>query len=561
MLQLLEIENYAVVERLRIGFHPGLNLLTGETGSGKSILVDAFSLLLGGKASAELIRSGADRARVAGVFELSSPPAGLELEQGELLVEREILANGKSRAIVNGRVTTLAALRELAPWLGNLHGQHEQQDLFSPLTQLEMLDQFCATSEVRERLTALFNAWGEASRRRDELRRGEQEQLRLMDLWRFQSQEIAQAAPRPGEDQRLEEEKCLLANLARIQQAGAGAYQALYDAPASAAAQLKAAARSLEDLARFAPWFDQLAKTLHGARLTLEEAARELRNYLDRLEQDPQRLAEIEDRLALIEKLKRKYGATIEQALAFADQVDRQIAAVESRDETLRRMEQELEKLAADYQGLAETLSQRRREGARRLEKPLEKELAALAMPRTRFVIEWEAPRAGAGSWTAQGVDRIRFLVSPNPGEPPRPLAMVASGGELSRITLALKTCLAGAPPAARAAPPTLVFDEIDAGIGGRAAESVGRRLHGLARHYQLLCVTHLPQIAGFADHHYRVDKQVKAGRTLATISELDPEERVQEMARMLSGAQVTADALRHAQQLLQIARSAARDD
>ncbi len=549
MLHQLEIENYAVIEKLRVSFHRGLNLLTGETGSGKSILVDAFSLLLGARASPELIRSGAERARVAGVFEPAQAPEGVELEDGELLIEREILAGGKSRAYINGRVATLAALREFAAVLGDIHGQHEQQDLFDAGTQRDMLDQFAGAEELRARVKEVFAAWQDSVRRLEALRASEQEKLRLLDLWRFQRQEITQAALQPGEDIRLEEERRVLANLARIQQGAGAAYESLYDSPTSAAAQIKAAMRALDDLARFDSLFAALAQNLQGARIGLEDAAFELQKYLDRLEASPGRLAEIEDRLALIERLKRKYGATIEEIAAFGERVGARIAEMESSEETARRIEEERRRREAQYRELAGQLAERRREAARRLEKPVEKELAALAMERTRFQVAFEPADPAP-----HGLDRVQFLVSPNPGEPPRPLEQVASGGELSRITLALKTCLAGAGNASRA-PRTLVFDEIDAGIGGRAADAVGRRLQRLARHYQVLCVTHLPQIAGFADHHYSVDKQVRAGRTVTTVTELDASQRVEELARMLSGAAVTPEAMRHARQLLAAAQ------
>ena len=559
MLHQLEIENYAVIERLRVSFHAGLNLLTGETGSGKSILVDALSLLLGGKASAELVRAGEERARVAGVFEISSPPEGLDLEQGELLVEREILANGKSRAYLNGRLVTLAALRELAPALGDIHGQHEQQDLFSPQTQLQMLDEFCGASDLRQRAGELFAQWKRMGENLDALRIDEQERLRLLDLWKFQQQEIGQAKLRPGEDAELEQEKRVLANLSRIQQSGAAAYEALYESPEAAVSQAKRAIRALEDLSRFDVRFASLAQAIGGARISLEEAAIELRDQLDRLEANPERLSEVEDRLALIEKLKRKYGSTVDEILAFGEQVGARLAELESSEEAIRSAQKKQAELAAQYKKIAAELSQRRREGAKRLEKPVERELAALAMERTRFAVVFEDGSDGPEAWTQHGIDRVQFLVSPNPGEPLRSLELVASGGELSRITLAIKTCLAGAPPKANSVPRTLVFDEIDAGIGGRAAEAVGRRLQRLSRSYQLLCVTHLPQIAGFAAHHYAVDKQLKAGRTITTVTELKGEDRVRELARMLSGAQVTADAMRHAQQLLEAGRSEAR--
>jgi len=577
MLHLLEIENYAVIEKLRVGFHPGLNLLTGETGSGKSILVDAFSLLLGARASPELIRAGAERARVAGVFEIARTPpaaeriarAGLELEQDELLIEREVLANGKSRASVNGHLAPLSALRQIAPLLGDLHGQHEQQDLFSLSTQLEMLDRFCATlpeeragdsmTARRERLAEVFAAWQQTGGRLETLRRSEQEKNRLLDLWTFQRREIAEANLRPGQDQRLEEEKRVLANLARIQQGGNAAYEALYESPTSAAASLKSAARAIEDLSRFDAAFGAWAQALEQARINAEEAALGLRQYLDRLEADPGRLGEIEDRLALVQRLKRKYGSSIEEILGFLGQLEAQIAELELSQESIERLEREQQALAEEYGRLAQALSRRRRQAAGLLVKPVEKELAALAMEQTRFRIDFEEVAAGPASWTAQGIDRVRFQVSPNPGEPPRPLEMVASGGELSRITLALKTCLTPEQAAGGGPPPTLVFDEIDAGIGGRAADAVGRRLRRLSRSYQILCVTHLPQIAGFADGHYSVDKQVRSGRTLTTVSELGPQQRIEELARMLSGKQVTEEALSQARRLVEAALSEPR--
>jgi len=412
---------------------------------------------------------------------------------------------------------------------------------------------------LRETIAKIFAEWKGAGQRLAELRIDEQQKLRLLDLWKFQRQEIAEAKLRRGEDAELEREKNVLANLSRIQQSARAAYDALYESPESALAQAKRAVRALEDAARFDSNFGSLAQTIGSTRINLEEAAIELRDQLDRLEANPERLIEIDERLAVIEKLKRKYGATIEETLAFAEDVEARLTELESGEETIRRIEKEQAELAGDYATTAAELSSRRREAAKRLEKPVERELAALAMERTRFAVVFEDGADSAESWTPNGIDRVQFLVSANPGEPLRALELVASGGELSRITLALKTCLAGAPAATSAAPRTLVFDEIDAGIGGRAAEAVGRRLQRLSRHYQLLCVTHLPQIAGFADHHYAVGKQTKAGRTIATLTELRGEDRVRELARMLSGAQVTADAMRHAQQLLQTGAGGAR--
>lgn len=571
MLHELNIENYAVVEKLRVRFHGGLNLLTGETGSGKSILVDALSLLLGARAVGDVIRPNSGRARVSGVFEVDETPAlrtlleasNLEIEQHELIIERELLDNGKSRAYVNGRLVTLSLLRDLAPELADIHGQHEQQSLFSVHTQLEMLDAFAGTAEPAARVEALYRKWRECERRISELRGNEQERQRLLDLYRFQHQEIEQAQLVPGEEERLEQDRRALGNLERVQQTGTQAYDQLYDDSSSVSAQLASARRALEELAQYDAKFGPLAEALESARASVEDAAIEIRTYLDRLEADPERLNEIESRLALIEKLKRKYGRTVQEVLEYGRQAAERFGELESSDATLAKVESEQQQLASQFLELAQELSGQRRNAATVLEKQVEKELESLAMERARFRVAFEPVDAGPASWTAHGIDRVVFMVSANPGQPPRPLAQVASGGELSRITLALKASLVpGGEPKGGAkrsksprAPRTLVFDEIDSGVGGRVAEAIGRRLKKLAAGHQVLCVTHLSQIAGFADAHYFVDKTERNGLTFASIAELSDEERVQELARMLSGEHVTGAALEHARQLLQSTR------
>jgi DNA repair protein RecN (Recombination protein N) len=572
MLHELNIENYAVVEKLRVRFHEGLNLLTGETGSGKSIIVDALSLLLGARASAELIRASSPRARVSGVFEIGDTPVvrafvesnGLELEQNELIVERELLENGKSRAYVNGRVVTTSLLRELASVLADIHGQHEQQNLFSARAQLEMLDVFAGTAEAADQVEQLYRRWRECERRAQQLQGDARERQRQLDLFRFQHQEIEQARLEPGEEERLEQERNVLGNLERVQQTGAAAYDQLYDGTPSVASLLASTRRALEELAQYNARFGPLAESLEGARASAEDTAFEIRDYLNGLEGDPQRLNEIEERLALIEKLKRKYGRTVDEILAYGRQCGARLEELESSDTTLAQIEKEQREIGEEFSRRAQELSGQRRSAAGRLEKHVEKELASLAMERARFQIAFEPVEPGPAGWSAQGLDQIGFLVSANAGQPPRPLAQVASGGELSRITLALKASLAppvskGAArkPGAKRAPRTLVFDEIDTGVGGRVAESIGRRLKKLAAGHQVLCVTHLSQIAGFADSHYFVAKDERNGATFATIRELTDEERVQELARMLSGEQVTGAAVEHARQMLAATRAA----
>ncbi len=560
MLLELVVENYAVVERLRVNFHAGLNLLTGETGSGKSIVVDALGLLLGGRASADMIRTGETRARVAGIFDVREQaairrllePSGLEVEDGELLIEREILATGKSRAFVGSRPVSVSLLKDLAPFLGDIHGQHDQQLLFSTDAQREMLDVFGNHREMVERIDGIFGQWRSTGVELEELERSEQEKLRLLDLWSFQRKEIESAGLGPDEEAALENERRVLNNVQRLEEAATAAYTAIYDAPESAQSQVRGAAKRIEELARIDASLDPLREHLKAADLSLQEVSYALRDYLGKLEANPGRLEEVELRLAGIDKLKRKYGQSIPDILSFLTEVRRQIETLETAGERMEALRKQQQHLAADYQALAAELTARRHATARKLEKRVEEELAQLAMERTVFRVQ-----IAPAPWSADGADRVEFLVSANVGEEPRSLEKVASGGEISRIALALKTCLAGRESAKGAAPMrTLVFDEVDAGVGGSAAEGVGRRLKRLAATNQLLCVTHLPQIASFADHHYKVEKLESAGRTVALMEELDSAGRTREVGRMLSGQKLTPEALKNAEQLIKMSNS-----
>jgi DNA repair protein RecN (Recombination protein N) len=553
MLLELVVENYAVIERLRVRFHNGLNLLTGETGSGKSIVVDALGLLLGGRASADMVRTGESRARIAGIFEVPETgairrvleSAGLEIEDGELLIEREILAEGKSRAFVGSRPVAAALLKDLAQHLADIHGQHDQQLLFLPDAQRAMLDAFAANQESLDRLAATYRCWRAASTELEELERTEQAKLRLLDLWSFQRKEIESAALAADEDAALENERRILQNVQRLQEAAGAAYAAIYDAPESALSLTRSAARRVEDLRRIDETLGGLRENLEAAALALQEASYGLRDYLARLEANPERLEEIETRLEAIDRLKRKYGQSVPEILAFLEDVRRQIASVENAGERMAALRAERERLSTEFEKSAAELTARRAAAARKLEKKVEAELAQLAMERSVFRVDL-APAA----WSESGADAVKFLVSPNVGEEPKPLERVASGGEISRIALALKTCLAGPKTAV---PRTLVFDEVDAGVGGGAAEGVGRRLKKLSAANQVLCVTHLPQIAAFADHHYRVEKHEASGRTAASIEELDDAARTREVGRMLSGQKLTPEALKNAERLIRM--------
>jgi DNA repair protein RecN (Recombination protein N) len=555
MLHQLVVENYAVVDRLRVNFHAGLNLLTGETGSGKSIVVDALGLLLGARASADMIRSGEDRARVCGIFD--APPtalavlsaAGFDAEAtDELFIEREILANGKSRAFVNNRPASVGLLRDLALTLGDIHGQHDQQLLFEPAAQLALLDGFGCAAADRTRAAEIFAEWKRAKDEISTLEAGDQEKLRLLDLWQFQRREIENAALRAGEDAELEAERRIQQNAGKLLETANAAWEALYESPESAWATSRTVAKKLDELARIDSVMESVRQTLEPALIALQDVAFSLRDYLGRVEANPASLDEIENRLAALDKLKRKYGSSIEGILEFHADVCRRIDEVETAGERLEKLRTDLIRLASAYEKAAAALTARRAKAGATLAARVEAELKPLAMERAVFRIQLEP-----AVWSETGADRVVFLVSANVGEEPKPMERIASGGELSRITLALKTCLVDSAPAAILR--TLVFDEIDTGIGGRAAEGVARRLKKLAAQNQVLCVTHLPQIASFADHHYRVGKFERSGRTVAEIAELSPADSAEEIGRMLSGQKLTPEALRNAEELIRAAR------
>ncbi|MCC6291552.1 MAG: DNA repair protein RecN [Bryobacterales bacterium] len=555
MLAELIVENYAVVERVRVRFGAGLNLLTGETGSGKSIVVDSLGLLFGGRASAGAVRAGASRARVAGIFEMDVTPAfravldecGLDLEDGELLLEREILANGKSRAFAAGRPVTAAVLRQLAPFLGDIHGQHDQQKLFEPAAQLEMLDSFAGARETREKVALLYGQWKSVARELEELERSSAEALRLRDLWSFQSKEIESVAPRDGEDAALESERRVLMNVSRLQEHAQAAYAEIYDGDVSAAGLAGKARRHIEELIRVDASLSPLAEALAPVEAALEDAAHTLRAYLGKLEADPARLDAVESRLASLERLRRKYGPTLAHVVAFGADARAKLDSLENGDGVRDALHRKQEALGREYAAAAAQLAKARRTAAKRLEAMVQSELAELAMERTRFVAVFSEQE-----WSESGTDRMEFLIAPNAGEEPKPLERIASGGELSRLALALKTC-AAAGQAAGGVARTLVFDEVDAGIGGAAAGAVGRRLKRLAAHDQLLCVTHLAQIASFAGRHFVVEKRESQGRTVTEVETITGEARTREIARMLSGQKVTPEALKHAAQLVKL--------
>ncbi len=562
MLAELRLENYAVIDNVVIEFAAGLNLLTGETGAGKSILIDALGLLLGDKASSDVIRTGAERAVVAAVFESEGAAArsieeiletnGLDAENGSLILRREIAPGGKGRVFVNNQPATVAVLKQIAPHLAVIHAQNESIVNFDAAARQELLDAYAGV-ELKD-VSAAFAHWKRIRGRIAELEQDEQDRMRLLDLWNFQCREIEEARPRAGEDGELEAEKRVLANAEKIYGAAINAFDLLYEGNASTSSSLRAAQKHIEELARYEPKFQEALTALESARISVEDVGATLRDYAGGIQASPERLAEIEERLALLDRLKRKYGPTLEQAILFGDDIRRKLSEMENKDQVLLELKAELALAGDDYRKAARAVSRKRLEAGRKLEKLVEAEINDLAM-RASFRIAVEENEAEE-HWTSSGINQVIYRITTNVGEVMRPLEQIASGGELSRVMLALKASVeAGTNPAGKrksaAAQRTLVFDEIDTGIGGRAAEAVGKKLKALAKGNQVLCVTHLPQIATFADHHYLIEKRETAGRAKATVRHITGEERTEEVARMLSGAKLTETSRKHAEQMI----------
>ena len=560
MLVELRVENYAVIDQVVVEFGPGLNLLTGETGAGKSILIDALALLMGDKASPEVVRHGTEKAVISCVFHVDSPQIGRILDENglenaseELILKREI--GTKNRVWINNQPATVAVLKQLAPELAAIHAQNETVLAFDPSARLKLLDSYAVIST--ESIAAKYANWRELRDRIEELERSEQDRLRLVDLWAFQKREIDAAKLVAGEDERLETERRVLMNSEKLYLLANSAYDLLYESPTSVLSTLRTAMRQVEDLAKYDSQFEQFLKTLYSAKADIEDVSASARDYADKIDASPERLAEIEDRLSTIDRLRRKYGSSVAEILAFAEDLTQKLNEVENRDEILRELRKQLQSAAEAYLSEARSISRLRAAAARKLEKITEAEINELAM-KARFHVELQVSEDDA-NWSPTGLDTVAYLIATNAGEPLSPIEKIASGGELSRVMLALKASVesgmtrpnGNGKPRRSKSERTLVFDEIDTGIGGRAAEAVGKKLKALGLHNQVLCVTHLPQSASFADHHLLIEKHESSGRTRTTIRPLDPKERKEEVARMLSGAKLTDASLKHAEQML----------
>jgi len=564
----LAIENLAIIESLRLQFGPGFSVLTGETGAGKSIIIDAVTLLLGGRASTEIIRTGCDTAIVEGVFALTSDllatlgptleEFGLEVEDDTLILRREVSRERRNICRVNGRAVTLSTLEEIGRHLVDIHGQGEHLSLMQPRRHIDFLDRYGGLLEERQALSRLVQSWREVRQALRALQQDKREMARRADLLAYQIEEIRSARLEVGEEEALRRQRTLLSNAEKRLQLAAKAYALLAggeERQRGIVDLLALASEHLTDLAALDDSLRNESEQLESLFYQVEELARTLRTYRDEIEFDPEGLEAVEERLNLIQNLKRKYGDSIAEILAYAERAQAELEGITHSEERIQELSQEEARLLQAISQSAEALSRARREAAARLCQAVEAELAELNMERAQFLVDirWEEDPHGAWiggkryRFDALGVDRVEFLIAPNPGEEAKPLAKIASGGETSRLMLAMKTALSHVDPV-----PTLIFDEIDAGIGGRTGDVVGRKLWALARDHQVFCVTHLPQIARYGAQHFRVEKAVIGERTISSARLLTGQERVEELAIMLGGA-FTEATRRSAEELLSI--------
>ncbi len=537
MLRYLAIRHLAVIDQLELEFQPGLNVLTGETGAGKSILVGAVGLLVGGRASADIVRTGEDTATVEAVFDT---PDGREL-----IVRREVTAQGRSRAYVDGSLVTSAALREAAGELVDLHGQHEHQVLLDPTTHLDLLDAYAGLSAARAEVGEAYRVWQCIRDERARLAAAQRETAARREFVEFQLNEINKAAPKAGEDEELSAARTVLANADKLQRLCDDAYQALYEGDNAALTALGAVWRRVGELAAIDEKFAPYAAARDVLKPQLEDLAYFLRSYAAGIEASPARLQEVEDRLAVLERLKKKYGPSLGDVIARAEQLARDLEDVDNASERMSQIDRDLNRARESYLAACGRLTAQRKPAAERFSRALEGSLGDLAMARTRCEVRF-ASAADEGQWSERGVDSGEFYISPNPGEDLKPLARIASGGELSRIMLALKTLASTDAPGK-----TLIFDEVDTGIGGAVADVVGSRLARLAERFQVLCITHLPQIAAHGTNHFAIAKSVKSGRTLTHVSRLDARQREDELARMIGGSEISVAVRAGARDLL----------
>ena len=542
MLRLLRIRNLAVIEAVEVEFEPGFNVLTGETGAGKSIVVEAVGLLLGARASADLVRTGESQATIEALFD--------DVDGREILVRREVSSSGRSRSFVNGDLATAGALRDLSRRLVEIHGQHEHQTLLDPLSHLPLLDSFADLGDLAERVSSSWRTMRQLREQLDRSRMDGREKAARLELLAFQLSEIEKARPIAGEDEELAASKQVLANAGRVQRLCEESYATLYDTDEAVLAGLGNVWKRVGELAALDPQFASYLEARDGIKSQLEDLATFLRRYADGIDASPERLQQVEDRLARLERLKRKYGPSLDEVIAKGRELARERDLLTEPREGSAELEISLTAARTQYTREASELSSARRMASKHFARELEHLLAELAMAQARFEVRFNLAPLPEEAWTERGIDQGEFYLSPNPGEDLRPLARIVSGGELSRVMLALKTLSIDDTEHK-----TLIFDEVDAGIGGRVADVVGSRLGQLGGRFQVLCITHLSQIAARAATHFRIDKTVRRDRTVTSVQRLDAAGRIEEVGRMIGGTSVTDSVRASARELLSNSR------
>lgn len=563
MLRELFIKNFAIIDDLHISFSDGLTILSGETGAGKSIIINAVNLLLGSRARAGLIRTGAETAELEALFQIipESQTAEIIKQHGfdasdGLLIRRIISRSDRPRIYINGRLATIQMLSSITENLASISGQHAHQGLLKEEQQLMILDQFGGLMPLRAEVSSCFHEIFPLIEKLHNLNAQKNQRAERIELLEFQKKEIQEASITPGEDTSLEKERMLLKNGEALYQAVHASIDALYTTQGAIVERLVEVKKNLARASQIDPELDSKARDISNATFQIEDIVQELRTYLRNIQIDPRRLEEVEERLDTLQKLKRKYGGSLEAVISYLESIDCELSQIGNLAEHIVETEARLSELHRKLAGLVGQLSEKRKQTADLLAKKVEKELATLNMPQTRFQVLLKTIPAGdnlepylttEGKVISDtGIDSATFLIAPNVGEPLKPLASIVSGGELSRVVLTLKAILAEKESVA-----TIVFDEVDAGIGGSVAEVVGKKLSAIARHHQVICITHLAQIAKFADHHFRISKQVSGGRIRTTINSISKKERIKEIARMLGGEKITKATLAHARELL----------
>ena len=560
MLRELQIRDFSIIDSASVQFGKGFNVLTGETGAGKSIIINALSLALGERAASEYVRSGASEAIVEALFDVPSKKSfsltaqslkdlGISVEDG-LILKRIVSSQGKNRAFINSSMANVQTLSEISRGMIDIHGQYEHQSLLSPENQLDLLDLFGGLIKEREAVATSYETFASLKNRIKKLEEQNKARAQKLDILSYQINEIESASLTPGEEEELADEEKILGSAGHLAEQANEAYDTLYSSDSACLPNLSKILDNIREITKIDSAADDALKSVEEALPLLEEAGYFLRDYKDSIAFNPQRLEQIQERQESIKALKRKYGSNIQEILDFRDKAFLEHEALQHSEETLESLKEELEEQKKQFTQMAKDLSKKRRAVAKKIESDVVKQLAVLSMPDTQFSIAIEQ-QPGSDTLdglqaTRSGIDSIEFLISPNIGEELKPLAKIVSGGELSRIMLALKGIMAKGDKI-----PILVFDEIDAGIGGKTAEKVGQKLKALSKNHQVICITHLPQIASYADRHMKIEKQVVDKRTVVRIESLEKKERTTEIARMLSGE--TSDvSLKHAKELIQ---------